>query len=87
MISEGHASGFGGSHLARTSRLTTYLEHHLTDPGLSAEELARVHHVSVRQLSKLWSANDLSLSQWIIGERLEGARHQLGCRHLARHAG
>lgn len=59
------------------AQLITYLEQHLTDPGLCAEQLARVHHISVRQLYKLWSGNQLSLAQWIIRQRLEGARRDL----------
>jgi AraC-like DNA-binding protein len=64
-------------HETLRTRLTVYLEHHLTDPGLCAGELARVHHISVRQLYKVWGQQELSLSQWIIRERLEGARRDL----------
>jgi AraC-like DNA-binding protein len=59
------------------TRLVTYIEQHLTDPDLRAEELARVHEISVRQLYKLWSRHEVSLSQWIIHQRLEGARAEL----------
>lgn len=59
------------------ARLATYVEQHLKDPDLSAEELARVHHISKRQVYKLWSRREVSLSQWIIRERLEGARADL----------
>jgi AraC-like DNA-binding protein len=63
-------------HETLDTRLTTYLEHHLTDADLCAEALARVHHISVRQLYKLWSRGE-SPSQWIIHERLEGASRDL----------
>ena len=59
------------------TRLVTYIDQHLTDPDLCAEELARVHEISVRQLYKLWSRHETSLSQWIIHKRLEGARADL----------
>jgi AraC-like DNA-binding protein len=59
------------------TRLVTYIEQHLQDPSLHAEELARVHDISVRQLYKLWSRHETSLSQWIIHKRLEGARAEL----------
>jgi AraC-like DNA-binding protein len=59
------------------TRLVTYIEQHLKDPDLRAEELARVHGISVRQLYKLWSSHETSLSQWIIRQRLEGARGDL----------
>ena len=62
----------------RETRLVAYVEQHLTDPDLGAEELARVHHVSKRQIYKLWSGREVSLSQWITQERLKGACADLG---------
>jgi AraC-like DNA-binding protein len=62
---------------ALETRLVTYIEQHLQDPDLRAEELARVHRISVRQLYKLWSSRETSLTQWIIHQRLEGARGDL----------
>jgi AraC-like DNA-binding protein len=59
------------------TRLVAYIEQHLKDSDLRAEELARVHGISVRQLYKLWSSHETSLSQWIIRQRLEGARADL----------
>jgi AraC-like DNA-binding protein len=59
------------------TRLAAYVEQHLKDPDLCAEELARVHHISKRQVYKLWSGREASLVQWIIQERLEGARAEL----------
>jgi AraC-like DNA-binding protein len=64
-------------HQTLQTQLVTYIGQHLTDPGLCAEQLARVHHISVRQVYKLWSGNQLSLTQWIISERLDGARRDL----------
>jgi AraC-like DNA-binding protein len=60
------------------TRLITYIEQHLKDPDLRAEELARVHGISVRQLYKLWASRETSLSRLIIHKRLEGARADLG---------
>lgn len=62
---------------ALETRLVTYIEQHLKDPGLRAEELARVHRISMRQLYKLWSSRETSLTQWIIHKRLEGAHGDL----------
>jgi AraC-like DNA-binding protein len=59
------------------TRVTTYIGLHLTDPDLSAEVIARTHHVSVRQLYKTCAAAGLSLEQWIIDQRLEAARNVL----------
>ena len=59
------------------TRILTYIQQHLTAPGLCPEQIARAHHISVRQLYKLWAGHELSLTEWIIAERLEGARHAL----------
>jgi AraC-like DNA-binding protein len=66
-------SSDGEWHRTLETRLAAYIDQHLKDRDLCAEELARVHHISVRQLFKLWARRDVSLSQWIIQQRLEGA--------------
>lgn len=58
-------------------RVQAYVRAHLTEPGLTPERIAAEHHISVRQLYKTFAAADLRLEQWIIGLRLEGARHEL----------
>jgi AraC-like DNA-binding protein len=62
---------------ALMTRVEAYVQQHLTDPALSPESIARAHHISVRQLYKMWSARELSLAEWMIRGRLEGARHDL----------
>jgi AraC-like DNA-binding protein len=59
------------------TRIVAFIQQNLADPGLSPERIAREHYISVRQLYKLWAHNDLSLSEWIMTERLEGARRAL----------
>lgn len=59
------------------TRVTTYLRQHLTDPDLSADRIAHEHNISTRHLYKLWADSGVSMAQWIIAERLEGARHDL----------
>ena len=59
------------------TRIVAFIQQNLTDPGLSPERIAQEHHVSVRQLYKLWMRNERSLSEWIMNERLEGARRAL----------
>lgn len=54
-------------------RIAAYVEEHLGDPGLSPEQIALAHNISVRHLYNVWSARGIPLSQWIIGARLEGA--------------
>lgn len=67
------------------TRIVAFIQQNLTDPGLSPERIAREHHISVRQLYKLWTHNDLSLSEWIMTERLEGARRTLAAHHVHHH--
>jgi AraC-like DNA-binding protein len=59
-------------------RVSKYVDRHLAEPDLNAENIALAHHISIRTLYNAWSAaNQVPLSQWIIAARLEGARAQL----------
>ncbi len=58
-------------------RVEAYVQQHLTDPSLGPESIARAHHISVRQLYKLWSGRELGLAEWIMQGRLEGARREI----------
>jgi AraC-like DNA-binding protein len=59
------------------TRIEAYVQQHLADLVLSPETIASAHGISVRQLYKLWSVRDLSLAEWIMRGRLEGARRDL----------
>jgi AraC-like DNA-binding protein len=59
------------------AQVRSYVRQHLTEPGLDAEQVAGAHAISVRQLYRLCSAAQFSLEQWIIHQRLEGARGEL----------
>jgi AraC-like DNA-binding protein len=59
------------------TRVEAYVQQHLTDPALSPESVAHAHHISVRQLYKLWSAREVGLAEWIMRGRLEGARRDI----------
>jgi AraC-like DNA-binding protein len=58
-------------------RIQLFVRDHLRDPDLSPETIAAAHHVSVRLLYRLMAHNGLHLEQWIIDQRLEGARGEL----------
>lgn len=66
------------AHEAMLTRIEAYVQQHLADPALSPDSIARAHHISVRQLYKLWSARDLGLAEWIMRGRLEAARRDIG---------
>jgi AraC-like DNA-binding protein len=58
-------------------RVVSYISQHLTEPDLNPQRIARENNISVRHLHKMWRDSDLSLMQWIVAQRLEGARHEL----------
>jgi AraC-like DNA-binding protein len=49
----------------------------LADPNLSLTTLAAAHHISIRQLQKLFATQGLTISGWIRERRLERARRDL----------
>ncbi|MEU7632402.1 helix-turn-helix domain-containing protein [Nocardia sp. NPDC049220] len=59
------------------SRIRAYVRRSLADPDLGAEQIARAHNMSVRQLYKICANADYSLEQWIISQRLEQVREDL----------
>jgi AraC-like DNA-binding protein len=59
------------------ARIRAYVGRHLADPELGPIAVAAAHNISVRHLYKICSQADLSLEQWIIDQRLHGAREEL----------
>jgi len=67
------------------ARITWYVRQHLSDPQLTPARVASEHFISLRYLYKLFAGHNLSFEQWLINERLEGARRHLtspAARHL-----
>jgi AraC-like DNA-binding protein len=58
-------------------RIFAYLRQHLTDADLTPAKIARAHNMSVRSLFNVWNEADVSLMEWVMLERLEGARRDL----------
>lgn len=58
-------------------RILAFVRQHLADPELSPAAIAREHNISIRYLYKLCEAADVRLMEWIIHQRLEGARTRL----------
>ena len=59
------------------TRITMYLQRHLTDPDLTPARVAQAHNISLRYLYNVWGDRDVSLGEWIIRKRLETARREL----------
>lgn len=58
-------------------RVRSWVGQHLIDPDLDAARIAAEHAISVRQLYRLCAAAGFSLEQWVIDQRLAGARAEL----------
>jgi len=78
LVSAAHADRHSREVLADTllTRVRAYVRRHLTDPDLTPATIAAAHNVSLRHLYKTCARADLSLEQWIISERLRGAREE-----------
>jgi AraC-like DNA-binding protein len=64
-------------HDTLNTRIETYLRQNLRDARLCPELVAQTHHISVRTLHNLWSNRETTLMEWVMRERLEGARREL----------
>ena len=66
---------------ALAPRVFAYVRQHLTERDLTPLTIARADNISVRYLYKLCDAAGVKLVEWIISERLEGARRELMSPH------
>lgn len=62
---------------ALAAGVAAYVHQHLADKSLSLEQIARAQGISLRQLHKSWASQPMTLSQWILRQRLEASRRQL----------
>lgn len=78
----------GGRNAARATAhraaARAYVEEHLTDPNLGADEIAAAVGLSDRQLSRVFAADGTSVPRHILGRRLELAHAILADRGTAR---
>lgn len=54
-----------------------YVRQHLREQDLTPQRIARHHNISLRYLYKLCAGADIRLMEWIVDQRLEGARENL----------
>ncbi|MFI6982846.1 helix-turn-helix domain-containing protein [Embleya sp. NPDC050154] len=76
-------------HRSMFLRVTAFIGEHLGDPGLTADDVAVAHHMSIRTLHRLFQQHGTSVRTWIRTRRLEGCGHDLADpakRHLPIHA-
>ena len=55
----------------------TFIEEHLTDPGLGADQVAAAIGISERHLSRVFAADEASVPRYVLSRRLELARTML----------
>ncbi len=59
------------AHRALMSQITVFIEEHLGSPDLSPQTIAAAHHISLRQLHKLFQSTGGTVGGWIRQRRLE----------------
>jgi AraC-like DNA-binding protein len=59
------------------TRITTYIRLHLSEADLGPARIAAEHNISLRYLHMLFARQGLHVHEWVIRERLEGARRIL----------
>ncbi|WP_461086594.1 AraC-like ligand-binding domain-containing protein [Streptomyces deserti] len=64
-------------HHALAMRIRGFIEQHLADPGLTPAVVAAAHHISTRQLHRIFQAQNLTVAGWIRQRRLEKCHHDL----------
>jgi AraC-like DNA-binding protein len=65
------------AHRAQLVQITVFIEQHLDDCGLSPDLIAAAHHISTRQLHKLFRGQGTTVSAWVRQRRLEHCRRDL----------
>jgi AraC-like DNA-binding protein len=65
------------AHRALMVQITAYIEDHLGEADLSPAQIAAAHHISLRQLHKLFHASGTTVAGWIRQRRLEHCGHDL----------
>jgi AraC-like DNA-binding protein len=65
------------AHRAQMLQITVFIEEHLAEADLSPAQIAAAHHISLRQLHKLFHASGTTVAGWIRTRRLEHCSRDL----------
>jgi AraC-like DNA-binding protein len=65
------------AHRALMLHITSFIEEHLGNADLAPAQIAAAHHISLRQLHKLFHASGATVAGWIRQRRLEHCGHDL----------
>jgi len=74
---DGAAADPDAAHRALMLQITAFIEEHLGEADLSPAQIAAAHHISLRQLHKIFHASDTTVAGWIRRRRLEHCGHDL----------
>ncbi len=74
---DGSAEDTGSPTAALMTRIRRFIEREIADPGLNPASVAAAHHISVRQLHRLFEHEKITVTELIRTFRLEGCRHDL----------
>jgi AraC-like DNA-binding protein len=64
-------------------RAFAYIERNLSDPSLDGTAIARAHHISTRQLQRLFESDGHTVTEWIRNRRVEHCRKELANAEFA----
>ena len=71
------------AHRALMLQITAFIEAHLGEADLAPAQIAAAHHISLRQLHKIFHASGMTVAGWIRQRRLERCGHDLRDPHYA----
>jgi AraC-like DNA-binding protein len=71
LTDEGRRADLPSAHRAAAR---SYIDHHVSDPDLSAAQVAAAVGISTRHLSRVFAEDDTSLPKYVLARRLETAR-------------
>lgn len=74
-------TGTDAAHTMLRLRIQAFIDRHLGDSDLSPRTIADAHHVSVRQVHRLFQEQGTTVSRWIRHRRLEACRRELSRPH------
>jgi AraC-like DNA-binding protein len=65
------------AHRALLLQITAFVEEHPGDADLTPAQIAAAHHISLRQLHKLFHAGGTTVAGWVRQRRLDHCAHDL----------
>lgn len=74
---DGAAMGAESPKSVLVTRIRRFVDAGVADPGLNPAGIAAAHHISIRQLHRLFEHEDMTVTELIRTRRLEGCKHDL----------